>query len=55
MEYHSAAEKNVRPNCTDMEGGHEIKAKKSRVRKMMSSLTSFKKITNILLCAKDNF
>lgn len=31
MEYHGAAEKNVRPDCTDRGGGHEILMKKKHI------------------------
>lgn len=54
MEYHGAAEKNVRPDCTDRRGGHEILMKKSTLQNNMSSLISFFKTQIyilILICA----
>lgn len=41
MGYHSAAEKNARPDCTDVGGGHEILIEKSTLQNNMSSLISF--------------
>lgn len=42
MEYHGAAEKNVRPDCIDMGGGHEILIEKGTLQNNMSNLISLK-------------
>lgn len=42
MEYHGTAEKNVRPDCIDMGGGHKILIEKGTLQNNMSNLISLK-------------